>query len=513
MLAFSVVDSAHRQTDLVSRHREGWEALVAELEAPAEGSIQDVRLGILGRVLTRRVDPRVLVSPGCTRTIPFPHQVATCHRVINHMDGRAILADEVGLGKTIEAGMILTEYLFRGEANRVLVITPAGLTTQWQDELLDKFNLTFPIVDGRSGVGMVEGVKGHPRLITSLPFAKRPEVRGAFSEISWDLVIVDEAHHLRNPTTLNHRFVQSLSAKRLLLLTATPLQNSLTELFTLVDLVSPHIVDGSDLPKRLNRSIPPEDVVALRRALSGVMLRNRRCEVAGKGRLPPRTARTLRVRLSGSGKELYDAVSRYAVKGYRKSVASKHSAFGFFLMGIQRMLTSSVEALVGSLKRRIKKLKMHLGVRQKDLVKIREFLPEWETGKPVSKRIRRQLEKEIETLEGLVRLAGKVERHPKKSALLRYLRKLFREGDGDHGAAVGLGVRRPRQRGPRGSASPRDRGARHRRPRGGGPATSGRRPADQGVHQHRPARDARVGRPRGRHRRPRAARGWQRSRG
>lgn len=406
------------------------ESLARLVKAAGEGrhsTLQDCRLSVLADILTRRVNPDVLVSPVASRTMVFPHQVATCHAVLNLMEGRAILADEVGLGKTIEAGMVLTEYRVRGEAERVLVVTPAGLTTQWQEELLGRFNIAFPIVDGK-GVedGRVEALGEAPGAITSIAFAKREGVREQFQEREWDLVIVDEAHNLKNPATLNYKFVGGLKAQRLLLLTATPLQNSLGELLTLVNLVRPASLTGRSLGKRLGRDLDPREAEALRKRLSATMIRNRRAEVAGEVTLPPRTARTVRVRLDDPGKALYQAVSDYAVDGYRRSATAHNAAYGFYLMGIQRMLSSSVESLSASLRRRVESLNGLLGLRKRDRRRLREMLPDAEEGEPLPAVMKKRLQDEIGVLEGLVKLAGKVARQPKRKALLRILKELFR---------------------------------------------------------------------------------------
>lgn len=367
------------------------------------------------------------MSPVASRTVVFPHQVAACHAVVNRMDGRAILADEVGLGKTIEAGMVLTEYRVRGEAESILVVTPAGLTTQWQQELLTRFNVPMPIVDGKGdGEGSVAHLGDLDAAITSLPFAKREGVREEFQERKWDLVIVDEAHHLKNPATLNYKFVSGLDTRRLLLLTATPLQNSLGELFTLMGLVAP----GSDRDRlglrRFPKRLAAADAEVLRKRLSGTMIRSRRSDVKNGAALPPREARTLRVRLSGPGRDLYQAASGYAAEGYRKSAVANNAAYGFYLMGLQRMLTSSVEALAASLGRRLEMLEGLARLRKRDRRRLKEMLPEGGEAEELPAELKKRVVAEIETLKGIIGLASRVERQPKRRALVKFLRELFR---------------------------------------------------------------------------------------
>ena len=195
------------------------------------------------------------------RLDPKPYQVFVAHRTLQDLYPRYILADEVGLGKTIEAGLILKELKARGLANRVLIITPASLREQWQGELKAKFNETFQIYDSTT---IKENQRRYARrnpweiddyIITSLHFARRQSVdenqasedTGVWlDEVDWDLVIIDEAHHLRRKLngrkveyTKAYRLGQTLAEKTnaLLLLTATPMQLSTYEAYSLIELV------------------------------------------------------------------------------------------------------------------------------------------------------------------------------------------------------------------------------------------------------------------------------------
>ena len=207
----------------------------------------------------------------------FPHQVAACLRVLRDFGGRGILADEVGLGKTIEAGIVLKEYVLRGAVRSALVLVPASLCEQWRSELWDKFELDFVVSRGPAGQW-----GRHPFVISSLETARherhRKRVRGA----DYDMVVVDEAHRLRNHQTLGWRFLNELNPRYMLLATATPVQNDLRELYNLVTLVRPGTVgtfsqfrrdflSGHD--KRTPRNTPK-----LRRLLQSVMIRTRRAD-------------------------------------------------------------------------------------------------------------------------------------------------------------------------------------------------------------------------------------------
>src|SRR2546426_7089317 len=139
------------------------------------------------------------------------------------MLGRSNLSDEVGLGKTIEAGFVLKEYPLRGLVRRALVLTPAALTDQWREEMETKFSLPFAVL--RS----VRDWDRKPFLIASMDTAKREPHRGAAQARPWDLIIVDEAHRLKNRFSLNWRFVPGPSQKEKLLLPPTPGQDDMDE--------------------------------------------------------------------------------------------------------------------------------------------------------------------------------------------------------------------------------------------------------------------------------------------
>ncbi|GAB4073469.1 SNF2-related protein [Barrientosiimonas marina] len=161
------------------------------------------------------------------------HQVSCARDVIEEMNGRAILADEVGLGKTIEAGLILKEYMLRGLVKKALIIVPASLVNQWSRELNEKFYI--PAVTFQ---------KSHPWdthdvIITSIDTAKRSPHREQILEQDYDFLLVDEAHKLKNHKTKNFAFIKALKKKYCLLLTATPVQNKLVEIFNLVSILKP----------------------------------------------------------------------------------------------------------------------------------------------------------------------------------------------------------------------------------------------------------------------------------
>lgn len=172
-----------------------------------------------------------------------PHQVEAAAFALESLErGGCVLADEVGLGKTIEAGLVVAQLVSEGRA-RILVLAPASLTAQWQAELQDKFQVATVIVDGRTG-GDNAFIQKSPVVVASLPFAAQHAK--AMAAVPWDLVVIDEAHRLRNSHRAGNKTGPLLRAglgnAPRLLLTATPLQNRLSDLFGLFS-----FLDGSPL--------------------------------------------------------------------------------------------------------------------------------------------------------------------------------------------------------------------------------------------------------------------------
>ena len=252
------------------------------------------------------------LSEASLRFSPFDYQLQAARSALRRMRGRAILADEVGLGKTIEAGLILAELRLRGLADRALVIAPAGLVTQWQEELERKFGMPTVRVGRERDVPGQEPVAvsaDRPVAVASLAAARRDPLKSALTRDQWDLIIVDEAHRVRTPRSASGKLIRELRSRHLLLLTATPVENRLQDLYEMVSLVAPGLLGtaaqfraahgaGSAAPDHEPRNVP-----ALRKRTAEVMIRHRRSEVSVL--LPQRLAETLRVEPSGPEREWY----------------------------------------------------------------------------------------------------------------------------------------------------------------------------------------------------------------
>ncbi|QDI92158.1 DEAD/DEAH box helicase [Salicibibacter halophilus] len=283
----------------------------------------------------------------------FEYQTNTVKSVMNRFKGRALLCDEVGLGKTIEAGIAMQEYIMRGLANKILILCPPSLVQQWEDEMKRKFNQDFIRAD--SSVFKKQGDQAwaeFPKVIASLATAKRQQHRNAITNVQYDLVIVDEAHHLKNRNTLAWQFINEIYKKYIFLLTATPVQNNLEELYNLITLLKPgqlktyryfkkHFVED-------NQGMEAKNVDQLKRLLSDVMIRNKRNNVDVQ--FTKRKAQTTTVSLSADEQNVYDELSAFIRSKYN----DEHPSMSRFqLKTLQEQMGSSFYTLVQSLSNQV----------------------------------------------------------------------------------------------------------------------------------------------------------------
>ena len=271
----------------------------------------------------------------------LPHQVKAAIKVLNELQGRAILADEVGLGKTIEAGIVMKELVARGKAKSILVLTPASLASQWQQELWDKFGERFVRHDDDD----FRGFSKHDKIVASIDTAKSAQHYPDIIAREWDLVIIDEAHYLKNKKTQRYSLADDITARHALMLTATPIQNNLMELYNLINLIKPGLLGTMQNFEEEYIGDAQGRVLLhaqrLQRLLQQVLIRNRRHETGLK--FPERKVETNRVKASKGEYDLHQAVSGF-IRTY-KDFFESHLA----LMVLEREVASSAPALAKTL--------------------------------------------------------------------------------------------------------------------------------------------------------------------
>ncbi|WP_010499832.1 DEAD/DEAH box helicase [Paenibacillus elgii] len=289
--------------------------------------------------------------------VPMDHQIDTAKKVLTEMRGRAILADEVGLGKTIEAGLILKEYMIRGLVRKVLILVPASLVLQWVRELNQKFGISA-VAQKKEYMWAANDV-----VVASMDTAKRDPHRDIVLGLEYDMLIVDEAHKLKNKKTTNYQFINELRKKYCLLLTATPVQNDLKELYNLITLLKPGQLGGQGsfqanfvVDKRI-----PKNEEQLQHELSKVMIRNRRSD--GNVNFTKRIVRNIPLQLSPEEQALYDGVTNFVRRRYEESGGDIGSILS--LVTLQREVCSSRDAVFITLVNLFKKTEENSPLRAK----------------------------------------------------------------------------------------------------------------------------------------------------
>ena len=309
--------------------------------------------------------------------IPLPHQLAALERALASDRTRFLLADEVGLGKTIEAGLIFRELKVRGMVRRVLVVAPTGLVQQWSAEMSKHFGETFrvvvpadfPAMRAVTGADRRENLwRTHDQVICPLDGVKPLDARRGWNRAKvdehnrqrvddlvtagWDLIIIDEAHRLGGSTdsVARYRLGDSLSKASpfLLLLSATPHQGKSDAFRRLIRFLDPDAL-GDDTPVTRSQVAPFVIRTEKRKAI----------DAAGDPLFKPRITQVVKVGWDVSRAEqraLYDAVTEYVRVGYNQAMREKKTAIGFLMILMQRLVTSSTAAIRTALERRLEVL-------------------------------------------------------------------------------------------------------------------------------------------------------------
>lgn len=305
--------------------------------------------------------------------IPLPHQLHVLNRAMETNNIRYILADEVGLGKTIEAGMIIRELKSRGLVSRILVVCPTGLVTQWASEMQEKFHEKFQVIlpsdyDTIRRLTDNDDVYGQfDQVISPMDSIKPIEKHAGWSEekvekyneeriysiinSGWDLIIIDEAHRVAGSSGEVARYklgnLLAQASPYLLLLSATP-HNGKTEPF--LRLI--RLLDADAFPNA--KSIVREQVAPF------LIRTEKREAIDNNGNLLFKNRITHLVTISWDERnnlqrELYEMVSSYVAKTYNKALSNrkKNMCLIFLLIIMQRMVTSSTAAIRQSLERRL----------------------------------------------------------------------------------------------------------------------------------------------------------------
>jgi len=290
----------------------------------------------------------------------LPHQILLVHDLVAMQDRRLLIADEVGLGKTIEVGMALRELIAREEAERILIVTPAGLIKNWQHELETCFRLHFEILGlDFSDLGSATW-ENHHRVIASIDTLKIPRrVQRLLGAPPWDVVVFDEAHHLsrkkrgkKKTVTQNYKLAEMLKehTRDLLFLSATPHQGDSYQFWSMIQLLNDQLFATPDaLPNH-------------RGLLGRVLTRRTKREVTdakGNPIFRRRQVHTEPFSLAPRERYFYDKLSDYLREGYnaagihQKRTTRQQRAIGFVMATFQKIMSSSPRAIHNALRRRL----------------------------------------------------------------------------------------------------------------------------------------------------------------
>lgn len=328
---------------------------------------------------TSATEGHVLLAPMESNVIPLPHQIHALSRAISGDRVRYLLADEVGLGKTIEAGLVMRELKLRGLVRRTLVVSPKGIATQWVAEMQTHFNEQFQLVLG-DDIGTLQRLAPgadhrssvwsmFDQVIVSLDSVKPMDKRrgwtaervaeynrSRFEDLitaGWDLVIVDEAHRLGGSTdqVARYKLGRGLAeaAPYVLLLSATPHQGKTDAFHRLMNLLD-------------DDAFPDMESVTRDRVAPYVIRTEKRKAIDADGKPLFKPRRTQMAPVAWESRHhlqqlLYEAVTDYVREGYNQALREKKRHIGFLMILMQRLVVSSTRAIRTTLERRLAALK------------------------------------------------------------------------------------------------------------------------------------------------------------
>ncbi|MCR4398963.1 MAG: DEAD/DEAH box helicase [Firmicutes bacterium] len=393
------------------------------------------------------------------RVLPESYQLAPVMRILSKPRPSLLIADDVGLGKTIEAGFVLLELMARGRAERVLVVTPAGLMDQWQDELYDKFGLSFCIIGNVSDLVQAQtdlpaGVSpwdALPRVITSVDYIKKETVRNRALRKRWDLIIVDEAHCLAESgtpedpySTQRTRLGWALreACRGLLLLTATP-HNGYPHAFrSLLELVEPTLATFAGSSEDRWRRIEASRIRRMKPQITRVLPDGIRKPV-----FPLRKVVGIPIHdLTDEDRQLLRKVGSYCSRVAKEAADTDDAEIiGFAMQIVKKRALSSRAALAVTLEHRLEALQKEEAREERpdraDLKDCQADLPlsEAATERTARKILRsaipadeRRRNSEIRALKDIQRLLRRLgERDPKIETLIDQVRQIQKDDPGD----------------------------------------------------------------------------------
>jgi superfamily II DNA or RNA helicase len=300
-----------------------------------------------------------LFAVNCSVIDPLPHQVEAVYKfLLPQPKIRFLLADDTGAGKTIMTGLLIKELLMRGWAERILIVTPGGLTKQWQeDEMGIKFNIPFTLVNRSLFSSDPNIFHTANRIVTSIDFISREDVLNVAGNSNWDLIVFDECHKLsaydygiKQYLSQRYKAAQVLSqqCEHLLLLTATPHRGRTDTFKKLLQLLDEDIFATAEIASTRVKELGHNGI-------NKFFIRRLKEDMKDWDSNPlfkARFTKTVAYELTAEEKELYDAVTRYLTKKKEEASEAKNIHVSLALTVMQRRLVSSIFAIKNTLFRR-----------------------------------------------------------------------------------------------------------------------------------------------------------------
>lgn len=358
------------------------EVLTSEITgSSSETTLQNLQYRAMAARIKNEISSQSILSPYESNIVPLPHQILALEKVMNGAYCRFLIADEVGMGKTIEAGLVLKELKLRGIVNRTLIIVPLSSMTQWQSELKQHFNEKFHIYDSEFIGSMIKAFgrmdsdneiniwKQNNQIIVSTDALKPLETRHGWSKekvddynrfriesvinADFDLVIIDECHKVGGGDINVGRFqmAQTLCSAipNVLLLSATPHRGKTDHFRRIMKLLDDNAFSGVDR-------------ISLEELEPYVVRTEKRQAIDYNGKPLFNKRRTEIVTAEYDDKrhrlqqELYKDVTEYVKKGFALATKTKNTSYGFVMILFQRMMSSSTQAILDAIEKRANRL-------------------------------------------------------------------------------------------------------------------------------------------------------------
>ncbi len=352
--------------------------LIEDITMPSEAEIS---FKAITAKIKAELYQQAILAPLESNVIPLPHQILALEKIMSGQFIRYLIADEVGMGKTIETGLALKELKLRGLLQKTLIIVPKSAMLQWQQEMKKHFNEMFHLYDTEyintlsrtfSRIETDTNInifKQHNQVIVSMDALKPLEARQGWSkqkveeynryriqsvlEADFDLLVIDECHKVGGGNALVARFQMAdtlcSAIPNILLLSATPHRGKSDHFRRILQLLNADAFTGEGTP-----SIPDLEPYVVRTE------KRQAIDYNGKALFNKRRTQKIEVRYDSlkhnRQKQLYEAITDYVVQGFNLAQQTKNSSYGFVMLLFQRMMSSSTQAILGAMEKRADRL-------------------------------------------------------------------------------------------------------------------------------------------------------------